>query len=209
VTGSADTQGVGGEEAGASARLFVALPVPTAVRHHLELVQGELRGRASDLRFTRPEGWHVTLTFLGWVGRERIGEVGQVVGVALEGTAPITLSLGQPGRFGNRVLWIGLEDEPAGAVAAVGERLQSAIEAAGLPVERQEVRPHLTLARGGRGRPVRARSLADLRAVLTRVQAARDAGPDAWVADEVQVWRSELGRGPARYHVITGVPLRG
>jgi hypothetical protein len=25
----------------------------------------------------------------------------------------------------------------------------------------------------------------------------------------VQVWRSELGRGPARYHVITGVPLRG
>jgi RNA 2',3'-cyclic 3'-phosphodiesterase len=181
-----------------SARLFVALPVPPEVRQGLERVQERLRGRADDLRFTRPEGWHVTLAFLGDVAGERVDEVGRVVDGVAAGHGPIPLTLAGPGRFGNRVLWIAVEDEPAGTVAALGERLQVAIAAAGLPVQEQPVRPHLTLARGGRGRPVRERYLDDLAEELDAATL-----PDSWVAEEAQVWRSELGRGPARYHVVS------
>jgi RNA 2',3'-cyclic 3'-phosphodiesterase len=184
------------------ARLFVALPVPPDVRRGLARVQERLRGAADDLRFTRPEGWHVTLAFLGDVAGERIDEVGRVVDEVVAGHGPIPLTLAHPGRFGTKVLWVAVEDAPAGTVAALGERLQVAIAAAGLPVQEQPVRPHLTLARGGRGRPVRDRYLDDLGEELAAVTS-----PDSWVADEVQVWRSELGRGPARYHVVSRTSL--
>jgi RNA 2',3'-cyclic 3'-phosphodiesterase len=217
VTGSAAS-----EQVESSARLFVALPVPPAVRRGLEQVRARLRERTPDLRFTRPEGWHVTLAFLGSVPAARIDEVGVVVraGVA-DAAGVIGLRVAGPGRFGRHVLWVGVADDPPGAVAALGDRLQAAIAAAGLPVQRQEVRPHLTLARGGRGRPVRARHLDDLAEALDAVVGSGDAAVRvggtgsgeaagaAWLADEVQVWRSELGRGPARYHLVTRVPLRG
>jgi RNA 2',3'-cyclic 3'-phosphodiesterase len=186
----------------APARLFVALPVPPDVRRGLERVQERLRGRADDLRFTRPEGWHVTLAFLGDVAGERIEEVGRVVDEVATGHGSIPLVLAGPGRFGSKVLWVAVADEPAGTVAALGERLQVAIAAAGLPVQQQPVRPHLTLARGGRGRPVRDRYLDDLAEDLAAVRF-----PAGWVADEAQVWRSELGRGPARYDVVSSTSL--
>jgi RNA 2',3'-cyclic 3'-phosphodiesterase len=185
-----------------AARLFVALPVPDAVRHGLERVQERVRRRADDLRFTRPEGWHVTLAFLGDVPGGRIDDVARVVDEAAAGHRSIRLTLGAPGRFGNRVLWVAVEDEPAGTAAALGARIQGAIAGAGLPVQEQAVRPHLTLARGGRGRPVRTQHLEDLTEAL-----AGAAFPGSWVAEEAQVWRSELGRGPARYHVLSRTPL--
>jgi RNA 2',3'-cyclic 3'-phosphodiesterase len=184
-----------------SARLFVALPVPPAVRQGLERVQERLRAQAGDLRFTRPEGWHVTLAFLGDVGGERIDEVGRVVDEVASGHGTIPLTLAGPGRFRSKVLWVAVDDEPAGTVALLGERLQLAIAAAGLPVQEQPVRPHLTLARGGRGRPVRDRYLDDL---AQELDAATLPG---WQVEEVQVWRSELGRGPARYHVVSRTSL--
>jgi RNA 2',3'-cyclic 3'-phosphodiesterase len=233
VTGPVAPEGTGGP-----ARLFVALPVPATVRRGLEQVREHLRERAPDLRFTRPEGWHVTLAFLGSVPAASIDEVGRVVRVAVEEAAahhgapgahptagagdggrssgavgPIGLRLAGPGRFGRHVLWVAVEDDPPGAVAELGKGIQAAIAAAELPVQRQDVHPHLTLARGGRGRPVRQRHLDDLAGELAAAAGRggddRDDGDDvAWVADEVQVWRSELGRGPARYHVVTSVPLR-
>jgi RNA 2',3'-cyclic 3'-phosphodiesterase len=239
VTAPATPKGSAG-----SARLFVALPVPATVRRGLERVRERLLERDPDLRFTRPEGWHVTLAFLGSVPAARMDEVGRVVraavadasagaeacagaeaGAGMEagaggggagsgtsaGVGPIGLRLAGPGRFGRHVLWVGMDDDPPGAVAALGDRLQAAIAAAELPVQRQDVRPHLTLARGGRGRPVRTRHLDDLAEALDAVVGSGSGDGDdvGWVADEVQVWRSELGRGPARYHLITDVPLRG
>jgi RNA 2',3'-cyclic 3'-phosphodiesterase len=208
VTGPVAPEGTGGP-----ARLFVALPVPATVRRGLEQARQRLRERATDLRFTRPDGWHVTLAFLGSVPAACIDEVGRVVrgavaaGRSSAGAGPIGLRLAGPGRFGRNVLWVAVVDDPPGAVAGLGERIQAAIAAAELPVRRQDVHPHLTLARGGRGRPVGQRHLDDLAEELA---AAGRGGDDdvAWVADEVQVWRSELGRGPARYHVVTSVPLR-
>jgi RNA 2',3'-cyclic 3'-phosphodiesterase len=192
---------------GPSARLFVALPVPAEVRDGLEDVAEGLRERAPELRFTRPDGWHVTLAFLGTVGAERIDEVGRVVSEVALASPAIDLHLAGPGRFGNRALWVGIDDTPSGAVAELGQRLQVAIAAAGSPVQEQDVRPHLTLARGGRGRPVRARYLDDLAELLETAADPGGAPARAWVADEVQVWRSELGRGPARYHVVARAPL--
>jgi RNA 2',3'-cyclic 3'-phosphodiesterase len=218
---------VAGEDARAparpSARRFVAVPVPPAVRAGLDPVVGRVRAQADELSWTRAEGWHLTLAFLGRVEDERFEEV--VAGVRLgveaargrddivagEDTAPPRLALAGPGRFGPRVLWVDVVEDPDGWLRTLGEHLQVAIAAAGLPVERRPVRPHLTLARGGRGRPVQDRHLRALGAALeggSDVVGPAWAGR-GWVVDEVQVWRTELTRGPARYHVEATVPLGG
>ncbi|MGH3783890.1 MAG: 2'-5' RNA ligase family protein [Pseudonocardiaceae bacterium] len=49
-------------------RLFVALTPPDEVVEALRVCTHELRECAPELRWTRPEQWHVTLAFLGEVG---------------------------------------------------------------------------------------------------------------------------------------------
>jgi RNA 2',3'-cyclic 3'-phosphodiesterase len=198
--------GEGADAAAETARLFVAMPVAAEVRDGLEPVVAAVRGRADELSWTRPEGWHLTLAFLGRVEVARTDEVVAAVEEAVTGAPPLRLRLREPGRFGPRVLWIAVGEEPEGALVSLGERIQVAIAAAGLPVERRPVRPHLTLARGGRGRSVRDRYLDDLADVLGRAPAVAGS---AWVADDVQLWRSRLGRGPARYDALATIPLRG
>jgi RNA 2',3'-cyclic 3'-phosphodiesterase len=221
------------EDRGPSARRFVAVPVAPAVRAGLEPVVGRVRAHADELSWTRAEGWHLTLAFLGRVEDDRLEEVvaavqagvGEVAAVGeggrVEGARSVEgagsgedvggvraprVVLRAPGRFGPRVLWVGVAEDPDGWLRALGARIQVAIAAAGLPVERRPVRPHLTLARGGRGRPVRECHLEALQEALAETP---EVAGSSWGVDEVQVWRTELTRGPARYHVEAAVPLTG
>jgi RNA 2',3'-cyclic 3'-phosphodiesterase len=216
-----------GQDRGPSARRFVAVPVAPAVRAGLEPVVGRVRAHADELSWTRAEGWHLTLAFLGRVEDDRLGEVvaavqagvgevaaggeaGRVAGAGssedVGGVRAPRVVLRAPGRFGPRVLWVGVAEDPDGWLRALGARIQVAIAAAGLPVERRPVRPHLTLARGGRGRPVRERHLEALQEALAETP---EVAGSSWGVDEAQVWRTELTRGPARYHVEAVVPLTG
>lgn len=178
-------------------RLFIALPVADDVRAALLSEVASLRDELADLRWTRPEGWHVTLAFLGRVDGHRVDEVAHAVTPAVAGHGPVHLSLGGVGRFGRRVLWCGVEDDPTGVVARMGERVQAAVDQAGLPVDRRPVHPHLTLARAGK-------------AVIDEQVVARLRVPQrSWVADRVVVYESVLGRGPARYTSVAEVALVG
>lgn len=170
-------------------RLFVALPIPDALRAEAIEVVDDLRQRFDGLRWPRPEGWHVTLAFLGEVEPERVAEVAGVLDRVAAGVDPFELRSAAPGRFGRGVLWLGVEDEPSGAAGALGERIQAALADAHLPVQRQEVRPHVTLARGGK------------RKVTDALVAAVKAPEVAWTADRIELWSSRLGGGPARYTV--------
>lgn len=138
----------------------------------------------------------MTLAFLGEVDAGRVDEVGGVVAAVAAGGAPIACEIGEVGHFGRRALWLAVDDDPTGAIARLGEDLQAALAAADLPVERREVRPHLTVARakrrGGGARGVDVQQIAEAVAPV-RV---------GWEADAVELIRSELGDGPARYAAI-------
>jgi RNA 2',3'-cyclic 3'-phosphodiesterase len=186
-----------------ASRLFVALPVPERVRTSLASAVAPCRDRLDGLSWTRPEGWHVTLAFLGSVDDHLVDEVVATVAAAAAAaavTAPM-LALGAAGRFGGRALWVRVDDDPQGTVAALGEGVQAALDDAGLPVQRRPVRPHVTLARGRRDRPVARRDVDAVAAVLDPDPVHR------WHADGVEVVRSLLGRGPARYVTLAAVPF--
>ncbi|TGZ09055.1 hypothetical protein E5Z02_17350, partial [Streptomyces rhizosphaericola] len=91
-------------------RLFAAiLPPPSAVAE-LRAAVAPLRtlSGARDLRWTRPEDWHVTLAFYGEVPDEDVRpELEARLGRAAHRTEPIRLRVHGAGHFGGRALWAG------------------------------------------------------------------------------------------------------
>src|SRR5437867_392019 len=94
-------------------RLFIAIELPEAWTAALTRAQDTLRGRGLDgLRWTRPEGIHLTLKFLGNVDERRVPELGASLEQAVAGLRPFTLRLSGLGSFGPparpRVVWAGV-----------------------------------------------------------------------------------------------------
>ncbi len=183
-------------------RLFVALDVPPAVRRALDTAVEPLRVQHRDLAWTPAANWHLTLAFLGHVEVPPDHALAVLAPVAAE-RQPIGLALASAGRFGQRVLWVGIDDLPEGTVTRLGEAVQNALTEAGIPVDERAVHPHLTLARArGRGRSASR--------VGQRVVDAVPRVETSWSADEMLLMRSvPTGRGqPNLYDPVGRLPLR-
>jgi 2'-5' RNA ligase len=99
------------------------------------------------------------------------------------------------------VVWVGLDLDEAGRteVDRLATGCRAAASRAGVPVEGQRFRPHLTVARTGRP--------ADVTSWVRLLDAY--AGP-RWTADRVQLVASHLGEGPRgrpRYETVAELPL--
>jgi 2'-5' RNA ligase len=179
-----------------SARLFAALELPAAVR--ADLADFGRRAAAADfaLRAVNEGSLHLTLAFLGHRALDEVDPARAAVRGVL--AAAPHLALGEAQWLAPRrphVLTIAL-DEDGGALEAlhgqVVDRLREALPT-WRPDERR-FRPHVTVARVRRGaRPRRGGLPAAPRGVFS--------------AASVVLFRSHLGRGPARYEALERVAL--
>jgi RNA 2',3'-cyclic 3'-phosphodiesterase len=177
-------------------RLFVGVGVADEVRAALDGALAAFRDAHPEVRWSRPDGWHITLAFIGRVDDERVDEVAAAVdaGVRAASSGPVPLRLTGPGIFGGHALWVGVDDGDGltPVAAAVRERLR----AVGLEVDAKPLYPHVTIGRP-RGRDRLPRDLPDeVPTVAWR-----------WTADEVVLYRSHLGRGPASYEAVASTRL--
>lgn len=187
-------------------RLFIAVELPEEWLAALARVQEALRAAGLDaLRWTRPEGIHLTLKFLGEVPEERLAGVVQAMTRAAARARPFTLRLGQLGAFGGpqrpRVLWAGVEGELE-ALTRLWRALEAEVRPLGFPPERDTLAPHLTLARVPE--PAQREVAGTLANVLPRV--ALPELPPLNVA-AIALMRSLLGPGGARYQRLAVAPL--
>jgi 2'-5' RNA ligase len=186
-------------------RLFVALLPPRAAADELAAVVDPLRRLpdAAALRWTTQESWHFTLAFLGEVADPVRPELAARLGRAAARHAPCRLRLSGGGRFGDRALWTGAEGDLTG-LAALADSVRAAARRAGAPSDEEHgFRPHLTLARTQRGRPVRLGPFADALAAFRGAP---------WTADTLCLVSSALPRSGApgeqpRYTTQTAWPL--
>jgi 2'-5' RNA ligase len=131
-------------------RAFIAIEIPDAIKAGLAAVQAQLKCAGVDAGWSRSEGIHLTLKFLGEVSEERVPEIMQALALELGGTGRFRLSPEGVGTFPNpasaRVVWLGIAGDVMSLVA-----LQASVERvlAGLGMERDErpYTPHLTLGR--------------------------------------------------------------
>ena len=132
-------------------RLFIAFDVPDAQKARVEALVETWRPRV-EAKWTRAEGRHVTLVFLGQTEAARVPEVQRVMDEVAARHGAHSLAIARAGTFGPpahpRVLWLGLE----GALDAA-RALQADLQVAlAVKDEHDGWSPHLTLARAKRPR---------------------------------------------------------
>jgi RNA 2',3'-cyclic 3'-phosphodiesterase len=178
-------------------RCFVALPAGDPFRRAFSGRLGEWQRRPdlAGLRWSQPEAWHVTIGFLGDVPPTDVprvlaalraaGRPHQVAGLSTSGVG------GFPSSSRARVVWCGVAD-PSGELSALADAVRGAL-ALGTA---EPFRAHVTLAR--------ARSLpVDLRGWVADALAPEVPVP----VDRIELMRSHLGHGPARYEALGSVRL--
>ena len=136
-------------------RTFVAIEVSEAVK---ELALGtirELTPMAGDYRWAEPKNLHVTTNFLGEIPDQGLSGVTRCLVEALADIDRFVMEIGGIGAFPDlnhpSVLWAGIAQGREDLMALQSE-LQAALSARlsddlGLPDDRYEYNPHLTLGR--------------------------------------------------------------
>jgi 2'-5' RNA ligase len=192
-------------------RVFVGLDIPEEIRQRMARFMDGLRGFAPDVRWVRPDSFHVTLKFIGEREPEQVEAIRREL--ASVRAAPVEVSFRGHGFFPNprnpRVFWVGVEaDESLPRLAAA---VDEAVSRTGVPREANSFKPHLTLSRSGSGSPHPKPGdwpSARLGRLAEKLAGKPQADFGTMTAREFFLYESKLGPGGARYSQLQGFPLR-
>ncbi|HET9417335.1 MAG TPA: RNA 2',3'-cyclic phosphodiesterase [Candidatus Limnocylindria bacterium] len=179
----------------------MAVPIGPSLRADLASAVDRWRREppADALRWADPNGWHLTLAFLGSIPADSVEAVSRAIGEVAAAHPSTRVETGRLGAFHRagsvRTLWYGVAD-PDGSLATLAGDLALAL---GSAVE-EPYRPHITLARA-RHRPV------DLRGWIE--PASLQAPSGQLEVRAVDLMRSHLSSGPARYETLASFDLGG
>jgi 2'-5' RNA ligase len=185
-------------------RMFAALVPPADVVEHLDDFL-EVRRGAGELRWADVSQLHVTVAFLAEVPDRSLDDLVERLGRAAHRRTAITTRVAGGGAFPNvsraRVLWAGLDLDEAGRteIGRLATGARAAASKAGVAVDGQRFKPHLTVAR--LKHPV---EVSDWVRLLDAYS-----GPE-WRVEELSLIASHLGEGPRRrprYELVETFPL--
>ena len=185
-------------------RLFIAIEIPEEIKAGLTEAQRGLKSSGIvDASWTRPEGIHLTLKFLGEVLESKVPDLTNGLRRAAEGIGPFRLEVGGIGTFPGpknaRVVWVGLSGDTERL-----SRLQAAVEEtiSGIGFERDEraFTPHLTL---GRIKYIRSRDR-----WLKALEEVKDISLAGFDVTAVSLMKSELKPSGAVYTEMGRVELK-
>ncbi len=129
-------------------RAFIAIDLPEPVRAALAEAQQGLRSACRDARWTRPEGIHLTLKFLGEISDAQTKLVVEAL-AQIGPFEPFSVEVKGFGFFPQahrpHIFWAGVAAPPA--LADLAARIESRMEKIGFAREDRAFAPHLTLAR--------------------------------------------------------------
>jgi 2'-5' RNA ligase len=131
-------------------RTFIAIEIPEAVKDGMARAQDRLKSAGVDASWSRSEGIHLTLKFLGETRDERVPQILQALALEVGGTERFRLTPEGVGTFPNpaaaRVVWLGVKGDADKLVALQAAVDQAMIGLGGEPDGRPYT-PHLTLGR--------------------------------------------------------------
>jgi len=184
----------------ATIRAFVALEMPERIREAIRREQRHIKAESPRARWTRPEGQHLTLKFLGETTAEKLALLKNAIVDRVDVMPVVSVRLRGAGFFPSarrpRVAWIGGEAPGGAAVAAA---VDEAAVASGFPREGREWSLHLTQARLDRAWPRNA--------VERFIEWGRGLELEPFTCRKVVLFASELRPGGAVYTPLERFPL--
>ena len=187
-------------------RMFVAVVPPAEVVEHLDAFL-DVRRESAAYRWTPGEHLHVTLAFLAEVPDRKLEDLVDGLGRAAKRRHAFAATLAGGGAFPNvgraRVLWAGVEldDDGRTELSRMATGARAAASRAGVPVDGQRFRPHVTVAR--------LKHPGEVTSWVRILDAYR--GP-IWTVDRLTLVASYLGEGPRnrpRYEPVEEFGLSG
>ena len=183
-----------------SIRAFLAFEIPDEIRARLAAAQEELRHEFPPARWTRPEGWHLTLKFLGEVEHPVLADLGSELTQRTRDLGTVPVKLAKTGFFPSsmrpRVAWVG---GTADGVERVVEVVEVAAECVGFPRERRPWSVHLTQAR--------LKTQWSRAAVDRYLEWGDNLDLEAFTCRELVLFSSDLRPGGAVYTALERFPL--
>lgn len=183
-------------------RLFIAIELTAEVHAALVAVQADLCRRLPPkaVRWTNPEGIHLTLKFLGDTPADKVAAIAQAMTAAAHAFTPFSFTVAGFGCFPNprraNVLWAGVPQAPK-ELAGVQRATDLQLTRLGYDKEARPFSPHLTL-----GRVNQSISSAD-REKLASVITQTEVGTLGVVpVDCVILFQSDLRPGGAVYKAL-------
>jgi RNA 2',3'-cyclic 3'-phosphodiesterase len=183
-------------------RLFIAVPFPSDAESEIASLVEQVRadgvpGGGRDVRWVRLDSLHLTLRFLGPTLEDRIGPAVEATRIAARAGRPFDISIGGAGAFPYagrpRALWLDVRvGQPE--LIDLAASVDAALRAAGWAIDDKPLRAHLTLAR--------ADGVSAGAAIGARLVAAAAGLDVTFRADQIGLYESVTGGGPARYEPI-------
>ncbi|MDP8990876.1 MAG: RNA 2',3'-cyclic phosphodiesterase [Acidobacteriota bacterium] len=128
-------------------RLFTAIDIPAGLTEVLRSFVSRLRPTAK-ISWSPVENLHVTTKFIGEWPEARLDEMTRTL-ASVQAAGPIEIAVKGLGWFPNerrpRVFWAGVEGGEA--LRGLARATEEAVAELGVPVEKRDYSPHLTLAR--------------------------------------------------------------
>jgi 2'-5' RNA ligase len=179
---------------------FLAIPVPEEVKKHLSERASIMKKRLTYGYWTDRADYHITLFFIGEASSEQIDQLkAELWKIAVKQPAT-EIRLNGFGTFGKkdepRVVWMGVQYDSY--LPALSQAVQECAVKVGFQEEKRPYRPHITIAKKWRGRPVTNEEWQD---------SLPEFEPLGWRAVEFALYRVEPAQTP-RYVMVERFPLQ-
>lgn len=188
------------QESPVRVRAFLAIQMGSAVHERVAKLKRELAATGAAVRWTRDEGLHLTLKFLGSAAIDRLALLRDALAPLLAEVASFPARVAGLGVFPRlerpRIIWVGIQAPELMQLAGVVERAASRL---GFPAEERPFQGHVTL-----GRVKDRRGWASLAAALKEHW---DDDFGSFEVPQLTAFRSDLQRGGSVYTELWTIPL--
>ncbi len=185
-------------------RTFLAIDLPEEIKIQIENIQNRLKTALRGIRWTRPEGIHLTLKFFGNISENQIYNISGIVEKDTVSIRPFTLNISTLGIFPNskrpRVLWLGI----GGSVEILlnlQKEIERDLESIGFKRENRTFKAHLTLGR--------VKSPKDAKGLSEIIENERVYDTGSFCAGGVTLLKSDLTPQGAIYTKLVYFPFGG
>ncbi len=184
-------------------RTFIAINLDPEIKKALSLLIEELDKGHKNIKWIRHKGMHLTLKFLGEIGREKVPEIENVLKMISKKYDSFSMKFKGTGSFPSgvknpRVLWVGIEDEET--LTALQAQMEGELEKLGFQRERREFLAHLTLGR--------VKSLFDIKETLSLLEKYRDRNFGEMKVEKISFIQSTLKPTGAEYSILSEFELK-